>query len=101
MAIDEPMTPRRLIGVLKAITDGDDDDDALDRVAHRVRDRVDAAQGQEGDLVVEVVVRARQGREDGQVLLRRAGRDGRVDGASRRPWASRRAARSVRARRRP
>ena len=48
MAIDEPKTPRRLMGVLNAMTHDDDETPRI--VLPTVRDRVDAAQG-EGHLV--------------------------------------------------
>ena len=51
---------------------GDDDNDALDGVADGVRDRVDAAEGEEGDLVVEVVEGAREERLGPQVARLRA-----------------------------
>mmetsp|Transcript_18173 Transcript_18173/g.38513 ORF Transcript_18173/g.38513 Transcript_18173/m.38513 type:complete len:386 (+) Transcript_18173:329-1486(+) len=66
---------------------GDDDDDALDRVADGVGHRVDAAEREEGDLVVEVVEGAREERllpevPEGEALVEGGG-DGGHDGGGR------------------
>ena len=55
-------------GGLEGDDGGDDDHDALHRVADGVGDRVDAAEGEEGHLVVQVVEGAREQRVGPQVL---------------------------------